>query len=499
MLAELLNPNLLLEIYNFLPHPLCIRESKNLRFIFLNKPFLDLIGKQFEDVVNKTYFDILPPIQAEENHKIDLKILELKNPLKIINNWKFQSQISEVFETHKIPLKNSATGNVEYIIDILQNLTPQVQADELIREIETKYLKLLDYLPIGLLLARESDFMVLEVNNAFLQIFELEFDKVVYKNLFELPIIKNLEGFKNYLLSAKELQTLETMEASVVLSTGKKVQILINIAYIRFLEQEPIVVLIVNDVTLLYEAKNRITDAINREQEYSVMKNRLISTIMHQLRTPLTGITLNLSLLEKYSDTWTKEEKEKYYNRIRNSVNFLVNLIEKTLTLSKVEGDKFPFNPKRLKLKKLLDENVERILPAFPQQDKVIVNFNIENDEITADETLLNLIISNLISNALKFSPSMNPPQVEVDKSNDDIIIRFRNYGTSISQNELKNIFNPFFRGSNAENTIGFGLGLSIVKKCVDSHNGSIEVVSNETDGTIFTVRLPNTLKTNHL
>lgn len=486
------NHSLLIEVYNLLPNPLCIKEAKNLTFVFANKAFLDLIGKQSEDLLGKTVFDVFLPNQATEQHNNDLKIIETGTPLKISGFNKFFVQTSDFFETHKIPLVNPETGDVEYIIDILQNLTPQLQADELIRETESKYLNLLEYLPIGVLLARDADLMVLEVNNAFLQIFELTFDKVVYKNLFDLPFIDNPERFKTYLLSAKELQTIETIETSFVLSSGKKIQTIINIAYLQFLEQEPIIILIARDLTLLSEAKSKITEAIKREQEYNLMKNRFLSMIMHEFRTPLTGISLTLDLLEKYSDTLTKEEQQTYYTRIRNSINSLVNLMEKSLTFSKIEGDKCLFNPTKLNLKNLIYENIDKILPAYPNQNEITVNFNIKTEEITADETLLNLIISNLITNALKFSSMMTPPQVEVGRDNDKVILKFRNCGTPIPPEELDNIFKPFYRGPNVEATIGFGLGLSIVKKCVELHNGSIEVISNETDGTIFTVRLPN-------
>lgn len=122
-----------------------------------------------------------------------------------------------------------------------------------------------------------------------------------------MPFIDNPERFKTYLLSAKELQTLQKIETSFVLPSEKKIQTLINIAYICSLEQESIIVLIASDITLLSEAKNKTTEAIKRVQEYNLAENRFFSMIMHELRTPLTGITLTLDLLEKYSETWTKK------------------------------------------------------------------------------------------------------------------------------------------------------------------------------------------------
>lgn len=166
--------------------------------------------------------------------------------------------------------------------------------------------------------------------------------------------------------------------------------------------------------------------------------------------------------------------------------------MEKALTISKIEGDKFPFNPIKLNLKKLIYENIDKISPAYPHQNEIIVNFNIESEEIFTDENLLNLIISNLISNAFKFVSTMTHPQVEVNKHNNEVTLKFQNFGALIPQEELNNIFRPFYRGPNVGATIGFSLGLSIVEKYVVSHHGSIEVVSTETDGTILTVRLPN-------
>lgn len=102
-----------------------------------------------------------------------MKIIELRKPLKVFDYNKFFVQTSGVFKTHKIPLIDSDTGVVKHIIDILRNLASRLQVDELTRETESKYLKLFEFLPIGVLLAQEPDLMVLETNNAFLQILEL--------------------------------------------------------------------------------------------------------------------------------------------------------------------------------------------------------------------------------------------------------------------------------------------------------------------------------------
>lgn len=483
-------PNFWIEFYDLLPTAICIKEAKNFTYVFANKAHTILTGKQKDEYPGKTVFDLFPKEQAEEYHKNDLKLLEMRKPFKIHERVSFRLQTFEVFETHKIPYFNEETSEIDYIIDISQNVTSQIHADEIIRETESKYSKLFEYLPVGILVVRGSDFTILEVNNALLQMFDLEFDNVVYKNLYELKFIDQ-ERIQRYIQSAREFQTMETYDDTTTLPSGRKVEFIINIAYIHFFEQEPWIVLIVSDVTQLSIANREITEALKREQEYSIMKNRFVSMVSHELRTPLTGIMLSTELLQKYWENWSNEERNKHFDRIRNTIHSIIKLMENVITISKIDEDKFPFNPTKINLKKLIQDNIDKVLTSFNLQREFVFNFKIEQEEVIADETLLGLVMSNLLSNAIKYSPSEIPIFIDVNKINNQLSISVRNYGLPIPPEDLKHLFKPFYRGKNISSTTGYGLGLSIVQKCVESHYGTISVVSNESDGTIFTILLP--------
>ena len=110
---------------------------------------------------------------------------------------------------------------------------------------------------------------------------------------------------------------------------------------------------------------------------------------------------------------------------------------------------------------------------------------------VEADPKLLRQILSNLISNALKYSPLYS--EVSLTLSHDDhrINLRVHNWGTGIAEESLPNVFTPFYRAENAADVKGTGLGLSIVKECVERHNGRVSVVSPAGEGTTFVVDLP--------
>lgn len=486
---EKFDSSFLNELYELLPIPTCVKETKNFTFVYANQAYSNLIGKPKQKYLGKTAFEVYQKENAEKDYLNDLKAIELRKQLKEI--FFVRREPLEVFEVNKIPHFNPETGEVDYIIDLLQNVTLQIRADEILRETESKYLKLFEVLPVGILFVRDSDLTVVEVNNACLQILNLEFDKVIYKNLLELPLCNDPERLQSYIQSAKELHTFESYKTSIYLNTGRKIDVLINFVYIKFLEQEPWIVLIISDVSQLNIANQEIMESLKREQEYNMLIKRFVSMVSHELRAPLSGILLTTELLQKYGDTWSKEEKDKYYNRIHSTIQTINKLLENVLTISKFEKDKFPFNPTKSNLKKFISITIDKVLMSLSPRKEVIFNFNLEQDEVYFDEALLEIILNNLLGNAIKYSPFEIPVYVNVEESQSKVLIAVKNYGIPLSPDEIKHLFKPFYRGKNTGSAKGYGLGLSIVQRCLESHRASISVVSNQDEGTTFTIELP--------
>ncbi|MFN3305972.1 MAG: sensor histidine kinase, partial [Candidatus Kapaibacteriota bacterium] len=291
----------------------------------------------------------------------------------------------------------------------------------------------------------------------------------------------------------KETNTPQEFEFSFELPNGRKLETLTIINYLHFLSIEPLFYLIISDISSLEEANRKIISFVQKEQELFSLKNRFISIVNHELMSPLTAITLAVDLLQRFGDSLPIIEKEKQFEIIRNSAQTIKKLIENAMHLEQLTSDNFFITPRKMYIKDFLEDIVNKLQALF--ENKNPISINIASDfEIEMDEILLNLIFNNLITNSFRYSPPGSPITINVEYQDNWLIASINNFGEVISPEDIINIFKPFFRGKNVGKTKGFGLGLSLVKKAVETLNGTIEVKSSSEEGTTFLLRLPTNL-----
>lgn len=211
--------------------------------------------------------------------------------------------------------------------------------------------------------------------------------------------------------------------------------------------------------------------------------------ISHEYRTPLTVIMTSTYLLEKYFELNDLDNFKKKLNNIQSAIDSMKVLLEDTLTLDRFESGKINVNKIKTNLKEIVTLSKEEIqLLLKPQQN---IELNIHNEELflETDPTLLKHIISNLISNAIKYSPNGSKIEIDLKEQNSEIYLFVKDYGIGIPEENQKNLFSPFYRADNVENIQGTGLGLSIVKKFVDLLNAEIDFESKLNIGTTFTLK----------
>ena len=231
--------------------------------------------------------------------------------------------------------------------------------------------------------------------------------------------------------------------------------------------------------------------SIDKEKELNIIKNRFISVISHEFRTPLTGIKSSVQLFERYGDKWDAEKKQKFFNTIYNSIGFTNLLLDDISIIGQDESGKMSYNPSLCAIEEVCQQAFDDIKAVFGKS--IMINFWAKPSSIKtlADETLLRHILNNILSNAVKYSGHEKQIDFSVIIDNDKIIFTITDHGIGIPAEDLKYIFEPFHRASNAELIKGTGLGLSIVKRCVELHEGSIEIKSTIDKGTIVIVKIP--------
>jgi hypothetical protein len=230
--------------------------------------------------------------------------------------------------------------------------------------------------------------------------------------------------------------------------------------------------------------------ALARERELSQLKSRIVATVSHEYRTPLTTILSSTEMLERYSDRLTPEKKQTHFQRVKQSVEHLTNLVNDMIFIEQAETQALEFNPTLVNVEELVGEVIEVVRPKFTGKHRLNLICPSECDRIL-DGNLLRLILDNLLSNAIKYSPEGGLIEVEISPQAQEIRLRVADEGIGIPPDDQGKLFKAFYRASNIGITPGVGLGLVIVKECVELHQGRIEFESEVSTGTTFTVILP--------
>ncbi len=245
--------------------------------------------------------------------------------------------------------------------------------------------------------------------------------------------------------------------------------------------------------------------SLKQERELSQMKTDFISVVSHEFRTPLTTIQSASELLEYYE--WTKEEKIEQLHQIQSEVKHMTALMEDVLFLSHGNTNKIKINLTKFDILSFCNQILRQMQRTFAQNytlnsflrisstNTSIDNPHLRNDLppliVTMDEKLLRQILTNLITNAIKYSLENKTIDFKITIDQEYITFVIIDRGIGIPEEDLERLFSAFHRGKNVGVLSGTGLGLSIVKNCIDIHNGSISVKSQLDVGTEFTVTLP--------
>ncbi|MFN5479344.1 MAG: sensor histidine kinase [Chitinophagaceae bacterium] len=231
-----------------------------------------------------------------------------------------------------------------------------------------------------------------------------------------------------------------------------------------------------------------LTLALSKERELSDLKSRFISIASHEFRTPLSAILSSVSLIGKYVDSHDQVKRDKHILRIRSAVNNLTNILNEFLSLGKIEEGKTQVHMVEFNLKEQVQLVINEIKPIL--KEKQIIHYTHSGVElVNLDITLVRNILINLISNAIKFSPDHSIIEVMTRFEAGIISLQVKDHGLGIPEDDMKHLFERFFRGTNVTNIQGTGLGLHIVSRYVELMGGTISVESQIEKGTTFTIK----------
>ena len=244
------------------------------------------------------------------------------------------------------------------------------------------------------------------------------------------------------------------------------------------------------DVTLKRQVEQDIRTALERERELSELKSRFVAVASHEFRTPLAAILSSVELLDDYGDSFPADERKEILGLIKTAVRRMNGMVEQVLTTSRLESRGFAFEPAPLPLPELLSQIAVEVDRANSRVRRVELTCTGLEAMRLVDERLLRHVVANLLGNALKYSLPGTPVQCAASAQGDQLELRISDQGMGIPLADLPRLFETFHRGTNVGNIQGTGIGLHIVKECLDLHRGSITVDSQVGQGTTFRVLL---------
>ncbi len=468
------------------------RASWDGHFLQVNESFARIIGYKPEEVLALSYWDVTP----REYEALEKDIL-----VTLQQTGRFGPIEKEYIHKngHRVPivingmLLKTSHGTNE-IWGIVEDITQRQRAEAALRESEEKFRALFEASSQGVLLHDEHQY--LEVNPAMAQ--TLGYDspsELIGLNPGITSPPTQPDGQSTVALAQKYIQ--ECLAKGHVRfdwvarrKNGEEIPVEVFLTRVQ-LAGKQVIQAAVNDITQRKQAEAELLKSLAREKELGQLKSNFVSMVSHEFRTPLGVIMSSAEILENYLDQLDPEDRREQLLSIRKNTRRMADLMEEVLLLGMVEAGKLDFRPAALDFGAFCRRLVDELQSATSNKCAVQISTPEETRAAFADERLLQHVFTNLLSNAVKYSPAGSAVHLDVERDGDSAVCRVRDHGVGIPETDLERLFSAFYRGRNVGQAPGTGLGLTIVKRCVELHRGKIKVESTVGRGTTVTVKLP--------
>lgn len=340
----------------------------------------------------------------------------------------------------------------------------------------------------------------LDTNGVFVQINDTELRWLGYtreevlgkKYILELISPATRHVFERNFPIFKQQGWIKNLEFELVRKDGSIFPVLIDATAIfddqgRFVHSRSTVY----DMTERKQADDALRLAWQKEHELSELKSRFVSMASHEFRTPLAAILATTETLTIYRDRMNEAQIDARLDKIRQQVMHMKEIMEDVLQLARIQAGRMEFRPLIEDLDALCREIVEEYETQVRQPGRIAYSCPQRPVLAEIDPRLMRQIISNLISNALKYSAPQSSVCITLQREVQRVILTVTDQGIGIPPNDLKRLFDPFHRATNVGTIAGTGLGLSIAHQAIEMHHGTIHIASEVDQGTTMTVTIP--------
>jgi PAS domain S-box-containing protein len=465
-----------------------------------NLSWLQLLGySSVEDVIGKHPAEVSAPIQPGGERAEALAAKHIANA-RTKGSARFEWMVMRRDGT-EMPIEVFLTpiqlGGRQLIQAVCNDITVRKRAEEelrrseaRLRESEARFSTAFRASPLNITILRLSDAKFIEANDAFVRWFGLGRERIIGHDSKELGIWLNLEDRDRFLANLRSNGSLREVECQLRSRRGT-IHTLLQSADVIEIDREPHMLVVGLDITERKQAEAELLRTLAREKELGQLRSKFVSMVSHEFRTPLAIIQSSAEIMDDYLDQLEPTERKDHLQSIRKNTRRMAGLMEEVLLIGSFDAGRMQFKPTLLELRTFMRRLVDEVLSATQWRCPIEFLLAEMPTKVQADKRLLRHIFTNVLTNAVKYSDAKRVVQFEIVWAGTDIVCTIRDQGIGIPEADREWLFDAFHRGRNVGDRPGTGLGLVIVKRCVDLHGGKIKVDSKLGEGTSVTVRLP--------
>lgn len=471
---------------------ICYTDTEG-QILYLNQAGMNMIGLNGDSLKQVNITDVIPSWFSEyfyeDVFKFSLDSGSWHGELAFKHKDGSEIPVSATLTTHVLP-----GGKVENVSFIAHNVSEQKKLNLMLKNVNEQLENLVETLPICLYTCSIGDDYGIEfVSPQVEQVMGYAYDTFIEDASFWLKqihpedrpeVLKNL----SLVLERKSYQH----EYRFKMADGSYKWFLNHLSLSKRADGSTShIVGAWIDASERKELEAQLKLSLKKEIELGELKSRFIAMASHEYRTPLSIILASANMLQKYEDKLTEADKKERLEVIVSQVSFMTGLLEQVLNVGKHNSGSLNFNPQIIDLPVMCKKLTLEVSKSFQSGRLVDFSSNIDHFEVDMDPVLIKQILTNLLSNALKFSPTDLPVSFKLSCEPENISMQIADQGMGIPADDLVRLFEPFHRAKNASDIGGTGLGLSIVKQNIELHQGTIEVESQLSKGTTFWVNIP--------
>jgi len=280
------------------------------------------------------------------------------------------------------------------------------------------------------------------------------------------------------------------MEATMRAKSGRLDTVMLSAEHLE-VDGDPHILTLSINISERKQAEEELLRSLARERELSRLKSEFVSLVSHEFRTPIGIIHSSAEILERYIDRIPASVRLEHLKAIQSHSWRMASLMEAVLVFGRADAGKLEFQAMEFDIAASLQRWIDEYLRAAQVNSLIQTRLSGIPRKAYGDPDLLRHIVTNLLSNAVKFSPTGSEVKVTLERDAADAVLTVQDHGAGIPEADRALLFTAFHRGANVRHVPGTGLGLAVIRRCLDLHRGHIQIESTEGNGTCVTVRVP--------